>query len=124
MEHRSDTLRPRLAGSNETVRSAGKKAVRKEDNLGKRNLRGRSGKRWAASRNQTGWSVAIAAAKIFLQVSSSGVIADAGNVSVNARLGRTGEEGKGQEVASRRGSGTGLEGVRSLFFSVKFQCRA
>src|ERR1700731_243513 len=48
------------------------------------NLRGRSRKRWAASRNQTGSSVAIAAAKILLQVLSSGVIAGAGSVSVNA----------------------------------------
>ena len=65
-------------------RSAGKQAVWKRPPSEKLSLRGRSGIRKAADRNQVGWSVAIAAAKTSLQVSSSGVIADAASASANA----------------------------------------
>lgn len=46
--------------------------------------RGRSGRRWALSRNQRNWFAAIAGATIWLRVSSSGGIVDAASVLVNA----------------------------------------
>src|ERR1700730_13151646 len=80
------------------------------------NLRGRSRKRWAASRNQTGSSVAIAAAKILLQVLSSGVIAGAGSVSVNAMAQPRGRRrGRQRSSVTARNQGPDSEGF-GLFF--------
>jgi len=47
-------------------------------------LYGRFGRRGVASRKQTSWFAAIAEARTWLRVSSSGGIADAASVSVNA----------------------------------------
>ncbi len=51
---------------------------------------GRSVRRWTASRNLTNWGAAIAGAMTWLRVSSSGGIADAASVSVNAMARRHG----------------------------------
>src|ERR1035437_1835016 len=44
----------------------------------------RPGRRWGATRNQTSWFAATAGATTWLRASSSGGIADAASVSVNA----------------------------------------
>ena len=64
--------------------SAGKKAVRKKTASRKAKLARPLRKKMGSDSKSKGWCVAIAAAKILLQVLSSGVIADAGNASVNA----------------------------------------
>ena len=68
----------------DAARSAGKKAARKKAARERPSRHGRSGRRWAASRNQTNWFAAIAGAMTWLRVSSSGEIADAASVLVNA----------------------------------------
>src|ERR1700730_13994335 len=62
-------------------------------------LHNRSGKRWLVSRNQTSWFAAIAGATTWLRVSSSGGIADAATVSVNA-IGRRHGRGRRRSRSS------------------------
>ena len=108
-----------------TVRSAGKNAVREKTASRKAKLaRSLLKKKWAANRHQTGWSVAIVAAKTLLQVSSSGVIADAESVSVNARARPHGSGRRRQRSNVTRIQGPDSEGFGLFFFSAKFQCRA
>ena len=72
---------------------------------GKRlNPHGRSGRRRAASRNQRNWFAAIAGAMTWRRVSSSGGIADAASVLVNAMDRRTGDGRR----SSRSSFGTDL----------------
>ena len=67
------------------VRSAGEKAVRKKTaSSRKTNPTPLLRKKMGSQPSRASWSVAIAAAKTLLQVLSSGVIADAGNVSASA----------------------------------------
>src|ERR1039458_3355836 len=68
---------------------------------------GRSGRRWAASRNQRNWFAAIAGATTWLRVSSSGGIADAASVSANA-MGR--RHGRGRRRSSSSLATTWKEG--------------
>ena len=75
---------PALRDQMDAARSAGKKAARKKAAPRKAKPHGRFGRRWAVSRNQTNWFAAIAGATTWLRVSSSGGIADAASVSVNA----------------------------------------
>jgi hypothetical protein len=94
-------------------RPAGKKVVRKKTAARKANSAPPLRKKMIASRNQADLSVAIAAAKTLLQVSSSGAIVDAGSVSVNAMARPHGAE-----------KGPDSQGFGLFFFSAKFQCRA
>ncbi len=85
MNYRSDAPHPRPSRIRWTRRGrpvrrrSGRRLPRERPSL-----HGRSGRRWAVSRNQTSWFAAIAGAMTWLQVLSSGGIADAANVSVNA----------------------------------------
>ena len=71
---------------------------------------GRSGRRRAASRNQRNWFAAIAGAMTWLRVSSSGGIADAASVSVNA-MGR--RPGRGRRRSRNSSNTTSDEGPGS-----------
>ncbi len=77
---------------------------------------GRSGKRWAANRNQTNWFAAIAVAMTWLRVSSSGAIADAASVSANAtdQRHRRGRRRSRSSLATRWEEGPGPERARPL----------
>ena len=88
----------------------------------------RSGRRRAARRNQKSWSAAIAAAMIWLRVSSSGGIGDAASVSVNAmdqRHWRRRQRSRSSLATSSEGPGPkGLEPFSVQGFFPRHPCRA
>jgi len=81
---------PALRDQMDAARSGGGKTARKKTARKGLSLHGRSGRRCAVSRNQTNWFAAIAEAMTWLRVSSSGGIADAASVLVNAMAQRHG----------------------------------
>ena len=104
------------------VTSAGEKAVRKKTATRKLTLRHYYERRWVASRSRASWSVAIAAAETLLQVLSSGVTADAGNVSASAMARPHGRERRRAGSSSEsREQGLKLERVRSLLLFRHFE---
>jgi|GEM_PF-4160848 len=114
MNHRSDAPHLWRSGNRRTRQGravrlrSGRRLPRERSSL-----RGRAGRRSAASRNQTNWFAAIAGAVTWPRASSSGGIADAATVSVNAmgRRHRRGRRRSKSSSATTRDEGPGWKGL-------------